>query len=151
ISANPYGSLAAQYSGASASYAISFVAVTVLTGVLTRILGRAVFGGKITTQEAWQRTKGRLPALFGVVGLMALIMLAPVAVMVAVLVVAISADAAGSPAAAGGMILLFLLLLVLYIGYVLVFRTRFAFAPAAVVLEGRKPLDAMRRSWNLVT
>lgn len=149
--ADLYGSLAAQYSGAFASYAISFVAVTVLTGVLTRILGRAVFGGKITTQEAWQRTKGRLPALFGVVGLMALIMLAPVAVMVAVLVVAISADAAGSPAAAGGMILLFLLLLVLYIGYVLVFRTRFAFAPAAVVLEGRKPLDAMRRSWNLVT
>src|SRR5690606_19263911 len=94
---------------------------------------------------------GRLPALSGVVGRMALIMLAPVAVMVAVLVVAISADAAGSPAAAGGMILLFLLLLVLYIGYVLVFRTRFAFAPAAVVLEGRKPLDAMRRSWNLVT
>src|SRR5690606_3211932 len=104
--ADLYGSLAAQYSGAFASYAISFVAVTVLTGVLTRILGRAVFGGKITTQEAWQRTKGRLPALFGVVGLMALIMLAPVAVMVAVLVVAISADAAGSPAAAGGMILL---------------------------------------------
>src|SRR5690606_41447813 len=77
-------------------------------------------------------SRARRPSdlLFGVVGLMALIMLAPVAVMVAVLVVAISADAAGSPAAAGGMILLFLLLLVLYIGYVLVFRTRFAFAPA---------------------
>ncbi|MEV4833253.1 glycerophosphoryl diester phosphodiesterase membrane domain-containing protein [Nonomuraea sp. NPDC049486] len=149
--AGTYGMLGAQYVSAFVSYAISFVAVTVLTGVLTRILGRAVFGGKITTQEAWQTTRRRLPALFGVVGLLALIMLAPVAVMAAVLVVAFGTVAGGSPEAAGGLLLLFLLMIVLYIGYVFFFRTRFAFAPAAVVLEGRGPVDAMRRSWNLVT
>ena len=47
------------------SYVVSFVAVTLLTGVLMRILGRAVFGGKITAGEAWQLTKGRVPRCSG--------------------------------------------------------------------------------------
>ncbi|MDA0632810.1 glycerophosphoryl diester phosphodiesterase membrane domain-containing protein [Nonomuraea sp. MCN248] len=140
------GSLVAQLAGSLVSAAISFVAVTVLTGVLTRILGRAVFGGRITAQEAWRTTKSRLPALFGVVALQGLIMLVPAAVTVAVLAVAITAGVS-----AGATIVVFLLMFLLSLAYVLFFRARFAFAPAAVVLEGRGPIDAMRRSWSLVT
>ncbi|MFI7450852.1 glycerophosphoryl diester phosphodiesterase membrane domain-containing protein [Nonomuraea sp. NPDC049714] len=146
-----FGSVLAQYGGTLVSYAISFVVVTLLTGVLTRILGRAVFGGKMTAGEAWQASKGRMPALFGVVGLMALVMLAPVAVIAAVFAVLISSGLAGSPDAVGGLVVLFLVLMIFYIAYVLFFRARFAFAPAAVVLEGRGPIDALRRSWTLVT
>ncbi|MEU4571828.1 hypothetical protein ACBI99_11600 [Nonomuraea sp. ATR24] len=145
------GGFVGQYGGTIVSYLVSFIVVTVLTGVLTRILGRAVFGGKMTAGEAWQATRSRMPALFGVVGLMTLIMLAPLALIVLLVVALVAGGFGGTPESAGGLILLFLLLLLLYLGYALFFRTRFAFAPAAVVLEGRGPVEAMRRSWGLVT
>ena len=37
----------------------------VLTGMLTVVVGRAVFGANITVREAWQRVRGRLLALLG--------------------------------------------------------------------------------------
>ncbi|MEV0382233.1 glycerophosphoryl diester phosphodiesterase membrane domain-containing protein [Nonomuraea sp. NPDC050643] len=144
-----YG-VAAQYGGMLLSYAVQFVVVTLLTGVITRILGRAVFGGNLSAGEAWQLVKGRIPALFGVVGLMAVIMLVPMLVF-GLLVVAFSMSASSSAGDLGWLALLFILFIVFYIAYALFFRTRFAFASAAVVLEGRGPLDAMRRSWHLVS
>ncbi|WP_245641930.1 glycerophosphoryl diester phosphodiesterase membrane domain-containing protein [Nonomuraea candida] len=142
-----YG-LLGQYGGTLISMAIQFVVVTLLTGVLTRILGRAVFGGTISAGEAWRLVKGRVPALFGVVGLMAVIMLVPMVVFV-LLLVAVSMNATRSDL--GWIAGLTILFIIAYIAYYLFFRTRFAFASAAVVLEGRGPVDAMRRSWNLVT
>ncbi|MEV0628128.1 glycerophosphoryl diester phosphodiesterase membrane domain-containing protein [Nonomuraea wenchangensis] len=138
--------LAAQYGGTLVSYAIQFVVVTLLTGVITRILGRAVFGGNLTAGEAWQLVKGRVPALFGVVGLMVVIMAVPLIAFV-VIGVALVANGTG----AGGLLGLIAVFFILYIAYYLFFRTRFAFASPAVVLEGRGPIDAMRRSWQLVT
>ncbi|MFF0774573.1 glycerophosphoryl diester phosphodiesterase membrane domain-containing protein [Nonomuraea wenchangensis] len=138
--------LAAQYGGSLVSYAIQFVVVTLLTGVITRILGRAVFGGNLTAGEAWRLVKGRVPALFGVVGLMVVIMAVPLIAFV-VIGVALVANGTG----AGGMLGLIAVFFILYIAYYLFFRTRFAFASPAVVLEGRGPIDAMRRSWQLVT
>ncbi|MEU6722109.1 glycerophosphoryl diester phosphodiesterase membrane domain-containing protein [Nonomuraea wenchangensis] len=138
--------LAAQYGGSLVSYAIQFVVVTLLTGVITRILGRAVFGGNLTAGEAWHLVKGRVPALFGVVGLMVVIMAVPLIAFV-VIGVALVANGTG----AGGMLGLIAVFFILYIAYYLFFRTRFAFASPAVVLEGRGPIDAMRRSWQLVT
>ncbi|TMR27689.1 hypothetical protein ETD85_38400 [Nonomuraea zeae] len=142
-----YG-VAAQYGGSLVSYAVQFVVVTLLTGVLTRILGRAVFGGNITAAEAWRLVKARIPALFGVVGLMAVIMLVPVIVFV-LLIVALSLNASSGDL--GWLAGLTILFVIGYICYYLFFRTRFAFASAAVVLEGRGPVDAMRRSWSLVS
>ncbi|HEX4814295.1 MAG TPA: glycerophosphoryl diester phosphodiesterase membrane domain-containing protein [Nonomuraea sp.] len=145
---NGLASLTAQYSGTLISYAVQFVVVTLLTGVVTRILGRAVFGGAIGAGEAWRLVKGRVPALFGVVGLMAVIMVVPVVVYVALLL-AISLNA---PSGSGGLLFgLTVLFLLFYLAYYLFFRTRFAFASPAVVLEGKGPIEAMRRSWHLVT
>ncbi|MFD1542136.1 glycerophosphoryl diester phosphodiesterase membrane domain-containing protein [Nonomuraea guangzhouensis] len=144
-----YGGFIAQYGGALVSVVVSFIAVTLLTGLLVRILGRAVFGGKISAGEAWQLTKGRAPALFGVVGLMAVIMLVPLVVFVLIIVAVIATGTGdGSPAAVGGVTVISVLL---YICYGLYFRTRFALAAPAVVLEGKGPIEALRRSWNLVT
>ncbi|MEV0591252.1 DUF7544 domain-containing protein [Nonomuraea cavernae] len=146
-----YGSLVAQYSGLFVSMAISFVVVTLLTGVLTRILGRAVFGGTMTAGEAWRLTRGRVPALFGVVALMAVIMLVPLLVLGGVVAAMIVSGATESSGGQAALVAVTLVALVLYLGYALVFKTWFAFAAPAVVLEGRGPIDAMRRSWHLVT
>ena len=59
-----------------------------LSGMLTVIVGRAVFGAGITIGEAWQRVRGRLPALicytllwvFGVVVIIAAVVFVVVAV-----------------------------------------------------------------------
>ncbi|MFI7441335.1 glycerophosphoryl diester phosphodiesterase membrane domain-containing protein [Nonomuraea indica] len=142
------GGFLAQFGGPLVSLAVGFVVVTMLTGVLTRILGRAVFGGGMTAGEAWRLTRRRVPALFAVVGLQAAILLAPLLV-VGLLVWALVAS--GSSVSPGGAVAGFFLVMLLYVGYVLFFRTRFAFAAPAVVLEGRGPLAAMRRSWTLVS
>ncbi|MER6580128.1 glycerophosphoryl diester phosphodiesterase membrane domain-containing protein [Nonomuraea sp. NPDC001023] len=144
-----YG-VVAQYGGMLVSYAIQFVVVTVLTGVLTRILGRAVFGGNITAAEAWHLSKGRLPALFGVVGLMAVMMVVPLIVLTLV-VVALAMNVSSSSEGVGLTLGVLVLFVLLFIPYYLFITTRFAFAAPAVVLEGRGPIDAMRRSWHLVT
>ncbi|MFI6476950.1 glycerophosphoryl diester phosphodiesterase membrane domain-containing protein [Nonomuraea sp. NPDC050663] len=134
------------YGGSILSYLIGFIAVTLLTGVLTRILGRAVFGGRITAGEAWSLLKGRWPALFGVVGLMTLLTIAPLVVLVPLFFVM------GGAGMSDGTFLGFMFLaLVIYAPYALFVMTRFSFATPAVVLEQRGPVDAMRRSWQLVS
>ncbi|MDR8414258.1 glycerophosphoryl diester phosphodiesterase membrane domain-containing protein [Nonomuraea sp. 3-1Str] len=141
-----YDDFLAQYGGTLASLAISFVAVTILTGVLTRILGRAVFGGSITAGEAWRLTRGRLPALFGMVGLLAVVMVVPVLVFALIL----WALAGAGSLSEGGLIGVVLLMALLYLAYALYFRTVFGLASPAVVLEGLGPVAALRRSWELV-
>ncbi|MEV0198235.1 glycerophosphoryl diester phosphodiesterase membrane domain-containing protein [Nonomuraea sp. NPDC050691] len=142
-----YGGVLAQYGGTLVSLAVSFVVVTVLTGVLTRILGRAVFGGSITAGEAWRLTRGRLPALFGVVGLLVVIMAVPLVVFAAI----VWAVYVTGTLSAGGLLGLVLLMVVLYLPYVVFFRTKFGLAAPAVVLEGMSPVAALRRSWQLVS
>ncbi|MDF2710125.1 MAG: hypothetical protein K0R62_5777 [Nonomuraea muscovyensis] len=142
------GGFLAQFGGPLVSLAVGFVVVTMLTGVLTRILGRAVFGGDMTAGEAWRLTRGRVPALFAVVGLQFAILMAP---LVVVALLAWALVASGAVLSPGSALAFLFLTVILYIPYALFFRTRFAFAAPAVVLESRGPLDAMRRSWTLVS
>ncbi|GGP93564.1 glycerophosphoryl diester phosphodiesterase membrane domain-containing protein [Streptosporangium pseudovulgare] len=134
-----------QYGDVLVSSAVEFVVVTLLTGVLTRILGRAVFGGRTTAGEAWRMSRGRMPALFGLVALNALLLLVPV-VAIAVVVVALAGAGAGpgTAVAAGALAVLG------YIAYAAFVSTRLALAAPAAVLERRGVLDSMRRSWLLV-
>ncbi|MBB5074737.1 glycerophosphoryl diester phosphodiesterase membrane domain-containing protein [Nonomuraea endophytica] len=143
------GTVVAGYSGILISAVVGFIVTTVLTGILTRILGRSVFGGKITPGEAWNLVKGRILALFGVVALVGLVMLAPVVPLVALFV--ILGLNTSSAEGAFGLIGLGLLMLLLYAAYALFFNARFAFAAPIVVLEGRGPVEAMKRSWRLVS
>ncbi|MET8332333.1 hypothetical protein ABZV14_08730 [Streptosporangium canum] len=135
----------AQYGGTLISFAVQFVAVTLLTGVLTRILGRAVFGGKMTVGEAWKLTRDRVPTLFGLVAIGLLAMLLPMVVVVLVI--------AGLGAAGAGFGALFLvgaLAMLGFVAYALFITTRLALAPSVAVLERRGVVDSLRRSWNLV-
>ena len=52
-------------SRASVGVVATWSAVILLSGLLTVIVGRAVFGARITIGEAWQRARGRLLALLG--------------------------------------------------------------------------------------
>ncbi|MGI5486111.1 glycerophosphoryl diester phosphodiesterase membrane domain-containing protein [Microtetraspora malaysiensis] len=150
--ADALGGLAAQLLAALLSMALTFVATTILTGIMTRVLGRAVFGGKITVGEAWQLTRRRFPALFGLVALEGLILILP-ALLVFGLIIGLTASSALDPVADSsvvGLVGLLILCLIAYTVYALFLSTKFALSAPAVVLEGRGPVDAMRRSWQLV-
>ncbi|MEV8636300.1 glycerophosphoryl diester phosphodiesterase membrane domain-containing protein [Streptosporangium sp. NPDC051023] len=133
-----------QYGGSLVSYAVQFVAVTLLSGVLTRILGRAVFGGKITAGEAWRLTRGRVPTLFGLVGIDALILLLPM-----VLIVGLTLGLAAAGTDTGSALLLFGLAIVAYIVYAAFLTTRLVLAAPAAVLERSGVFASLRRSWSL--
>ncbi|GAA2992742.1 glycerophosphoryl diester phosphodiesterase membrane domain-containing protein [Streptosporangium longisporum] len=136
----------ADYGGTLISYGVQFVAVTLLTGVITAILGRAVFGGRMTAGEAWARTRGRVPTLFGLVGVTLLIMLVPILLIVG-LFAALAATGAGYAATGVAGVLA----LLVFIAYAMFFSTRLALAPSAAVLERRGVVDSLRRSWQLIT
>ncbi|HEY9524963.1 MAG TPA: glycerophosphoryl diester phosphodiesterase membrane domain-containing protein, partial [Thermopolyspora sp.] len=127
------------------SAAVQLLAVTTLTGVLTRILGRAVFGGRITLGEAWRLTRSRVPALIGVAVLTGLILIAPL-VPIGFLIF-VTAESGGVGATLGA----FALSLILYIAYSVYFYTRFSLTAPAIVLEGCGVIAAIRRSWRLVS
>ncbi|WP_433252375.1 hypothetical protein ACQPYK_07705 [Streptosporangium sp. CA-135522] len=136
----------AQYGGTLVSYAVQFIVVTVLTGVLTRILGRAVFGGKMTVGEAWRLTRNRVPTLFGLVLAGMVFMLVPLALVVAIIV---GLGAAG--AGLGTIVLLSVLAVVAFVAYSLFVTTRLALAASVAVLERRGVVASLRRSWSLVS
>lgn len=120
------------------------LAAIVLSGLLTVIVGRAVFGTKITVAEAWQRARGRLLALFGITTLEALGAAVIVAVVVGV-IVGIAFLGGGVAAAVVGVLLaLGLLVLLTYLG------TMLSFAPTLIVLERLGIVAAIKRSFALV-
>lgn len=135
-----------QYGGSLISYAVQFVAVTLLSGVLTRILGRAVFGGKMTVGEAWRLTRTRVPTLFGLVAVTVVLLAVP---MIAVILLIYSLITSGADPglllAAGAVGVL------AFTAYALFVTTRVALAAPVAVLERRGVGASLRRSWHLVT
>ncbi|MCV7225863.1 hypothetical protein H7J73_07435 [Mycolicibacterium komossense] len=134
--------------GASATSIVSAViqalAALVLSGMLTVIVGRAVFGSSITIGAAWTRIRGRILPLIG----LALLEGVGAALLVGVVVLVIVAAAAaanGVVAAVIGIPLGFgLLVALIYLGTVL------SFAPVTIVLERLPIIAAIRRSFALV-
>lgn len=120
------------------------IAGVVLSGLLTVVVGRAVFGATISIGEAWQRVRGRLPALFGVVGLtvlgasLVIAIVTGIIVVVALIIGGTAAFVVGIPlglAAVAGLV---------YAG------TMLAFAPTLAVLERLPVMASFTRSWALV-
>ncbi len=115
----------------------------VLSGMLTVIVGRAVFGAGITIGEAWQRVRGRLLPLLGYT----LSWLAAVAVLVLIVVFVVAAAASLSGAVAFVLAIplgLGLLALLVYLWTVL------SFAPPLIVLERLGVFGSIKRSTRLV-
>ncbi|MFC6087302.1 DUF7544 domain-containing protein [Sphaerisporangium aureirubrum] len=142
----PMGGLASQLGGSLLSLIVQFFLITILTGILTRVLGRAVFGGKITVGEAWRLTRSRIGPLIGLSLLTALILAVPLIAVVA-LVAVLVAGGAGT----GTFLGVALLGGLLYFCYALFMTAHLSLAAPAVVLEGRGVIEAVRRSWRLVS
>ena len=134
------GSLASAGAGALATA----LAAILLSGMLTVVVGRAVFGSTITIGETWERVRGRLLAL---IGLSALEVLA-VVVLAGAVVAAIAGIAVAANTAAA--VILGIPLVLALIAVLAYLFTTLAFAPVAIVLE-RKPVWAsISRSFALV-
>jgi hypothetical protein len=122
----------------------TYLAGIVLSGMLTVVLGRAVFGAGISIGETWQRVRGRLLPLVGFMllqlfGLFVLIFAVFIAIGAAGAVVNdAAAVAVGLPLGFGA------LALVIYLG------TMLAFAPPLIVLERLGVFAAIARSFKLV-
>ncbi len=125
---------------------ITLIAVLFLTGVLTVVVSRAVLGESSTIGEAWREARPRLASLFGVTFLVLLIALLVFGLSLAPGIVLALTDAPGGLIALAFVLgVLAAFALVVYV-YVLL-----ALAPAAVVIERQRVVDALRRSRALVT
>jgi hypothetical protein len=138
------GDVAAWTLSAALTGLVGWLAGILLTGMLTVVVGRAVFGATIGAGETWAKIRGRLPALIGLVALESagLILLAG---LVGLIVGAIAV--AGNAAAA---IVIGLPVMLMSIATVVYLYTVLSFAPVLMVLERLPVIDAITRSFALV-
>jgi hypothetical protein len=140
----PTGALLGSSASSIAGAVATWLSAILLSGMLTVVVGRAVFGTSITIGEAWRRLRPRLWALIGFTALE--VIGAAVLVTVVVLVIAGVAAAANGVAAAvvGVPLVLALIVGLVYLGIML------SFAPSIIVLERLGLIPAISRSFKLV-
>jgi hypothetical protein len=127
-----------------AGTATTTIAAIVLSGLLTVVIGRSVFGAKITAGEAWQRARGRLLPLLAFTLLEVVAVVIIVAIAAGVTAVAYSAVGVGAAVAVGLLVTLAVFALLIWGGTLLIF------APVAIVLERVGIVDSITRSLALV-
>ncbi|CAN3131249.1 Glycerophosphoryl diester phosphodiesterase membrane domain-containing protein [Mycobacterium sp. smrl_JER01] len=120
------------------------LSTTLLSGLLTVVIGRSVFGAGITIGEAWRRLRPRLWALIGftVLKTLGIIVWFGLVLLMVVLVVAV----VDGPAA-------FLIAAPLVVASVLAaiwLLVMLTFVPAVIVLERRDILTSVKRSFGLI-
>lgn len=119
------------------------VATSLCTGLVVVAISQAVLNKKIGAAEVFDRSKKRIWGLLGVSLLPSLIM--GVIIFVAILLTGLLVSVTESAAS-------FLVLLVLIPGVVilsLLFMIRWLLAPAILILEERKVIASLKRSWQL--
>ncbi|HEX2211932.1 MAG TPA: hypothetical protein VHH12_00380 [Mycobacterium sp.] len=134
------GSTLSSLGGALATWLASIL----LSGLLTVVVGRAVFGTGITIGEAWQRLRGRFWALIGFTVLEVLAAALLVAAVVG-LIIWIGIAAGGVAAAViGAPLVVATIVVLIYVG------TMLTFVPPIIVLERLDMISAVQRSFKLV-
>lgn len=138
------GVLGAWSASVGAGLLVAWLGGMLLSGMLTVIVGRAVFGSPITIGETWTKIRGRLPALLGL-ALVEAVVVAALAGLVAVIIGVLAAI--GSAAAA---VVLGIPLVLVVIAALVYLYTVVLFAPVLIVLERLPVLDAITRSFKLI-
>jgi hypothetical protein len=134
------GSSASSLAGAGATWLSGIL----LSGMLTVVVGRAVFGTSITIGEAWQRLRGRLWALIGFAVLEGIGATVVFGIGFGI-VIGVGLAANGVAAALVGIPLgLAMIALLVYLG------TMLGFTPSIIVLERLDMVAAIKRSFKLV-
>jgi hypothetical protein len=128
------------------AYALLAVVVqSILAGLLTAVIGRAVLGQRISMRQAWQIAAPRLPALIGAVfALIGILIGLWVVLLVIVLVLYLAGAPTGTLIAVGVLGSLPTLAATVWLWI------RFSLATPAVVLERQGPIQSLRRSGQLV-
>jgi hypothetical protein len=139
-----WGVVATWLASIGAGLLVAWLGGMLLSGMLTVIVGRAVFGSPITIGETWAKIRGRLLPLLGLALLEAAVV-ATVFGLVAVIIAMLAA--VGNVAAA---VLLGLPLVLAVIGLLVYLYTVVLFAPVVIVLERLPVIDAITRSFALV-
>jgi hypothetical protein len=123
---------------------LGWLAGILLTGMLTVLAGRAIFGSTIRAGEAWARVRGRIPALIGLAALecLGLVLLAGVVGLI-VAAIGASGDAAAT-------VILGLPLVLMAVAAVVYLYTALSFAPVLIMLERLPVIDSITRSLALV-
>ncbi|MFM9034131.1 MAG: hypothetical protein ACKOQ4_07555 [Mycobacterium sp.] len=134
---------AASAAGLVTAATTTVLANTLLSGMLTAIVARAVRGLPITVGEAWQRVRDRIGALIG----LTLLELAAMATLGFALVLVVIGLTGGAGAAVA--VLLGIPLALGLLGGVAYLYASLALAPSAIVLERKSVPDAIRRSFEL--
>jgi hypothetical protein len=121
----------------------TYLATTILSGLLIYVLGQAVLGRKPDIEQTWRNTRGRIPTLLLLMALALMYGLLCFVLLIGpgVLLVLNSNIGAGTG-------LLFLGLLGLIV-VSLVFSTKISMAAPAIVLEGHGFRAGLRRSFSL--
>jgi hypothetical protein len=121
----------------------SGLAAILLSGMLTVVVGRTVFGGTITISEAWARVRGRLVALLGV----ALLEAVGAMLLLTVSIVVVAVAAAITPVLG---VLVGVAVVAAVIAAFVYLWTILSFAPVLIVLERLPIFPAISRSFALV-
>ncbi len=138
------GVVGAWLASMAAGLLITWLGGMLLSGMLTVVVGRAVFGSTITVAETWAKIRGRIFPLLGLAALEAAV-LATLAGLVAVAVAGLAAIGNGAAAILLGFPLLLGVLALLVYLYTVVL-----FAPVLIVLERLPVMEAVTRSFALV-
>jgi hypothetical protein len=138
------GALALVSAGSFAGIMVTALAGVLLSGLLTVVVGRAVFGGTITIGQAWQRLRGRFWTLIGLMALEALAFGLVGAVIAVVIVIAAGVGGGVAAFVVGAPLVLATIVGLVYTVTVLLF------APPLIVLEHQGVFAAIARSFALV-
>jgi len=139
------GDLAAMLIGWAVPGILQMIAVLVLNGLLVLAVSDAVLGRRTPLADLWSRVGGRIGAI---IGISLLTSLTVAAVFVAFLLpgfllIAFDAVALG--------VLLLVLGALAAIIVALLMWARWSLAAPALLLERRRAVESLRRSWNLVS
>lgn len=127
---------------------VGFLADTILTGMLTAVIGHSVLGRRVSIAEAWRIAAPRIAALVGSTLLAGLVFLGVLLVGGATSAVIGGVLIAAHVAPAGVLVIVVGVLASLVA--VAIFWVRFGVAAPAVVLEGQGAAASLSRSWRLV-
>lgn len=139
-----WGIVGAWLASLAAGLLVTWLGSMLLSGMLTVVVGRAVFGSPITVGETWTKIRGRLLPLFGL-ALLEFAVVAALAGLVAVIVGLVAAIGSGAAVILLGFPLVLAVFALMAYLYIVVL-----FAPVLIVLERLPVTDAITRSFALV-
>ena len=144
-----YLSVVSTIVGYIALLAGSFLAGTVLDGVLSVAVSQLVIGKKITFKQSWALVKPRLWSMLGASFLSMLAVGSPLLVLVILFFMSLYSWPGSDAFFSLFGLLLALALPVVLVSYVI--SIRFLYAPICAVLEEKGPIEAVKRSWALTS